>query len=232
VISISSFGPPARLDPQELGLEGDDLRIAAIIADETERVRSARLKQQLDAMSSIERATVVQGKGGLLGARQLTREEAAREQVHAQPWDAILRDLNADAHSGASERTGLSLSALIEFAIAKCYPSNWEALFWYQHWVTEIGKLQIPWDQARALIADAYARAKQPHLDATRKAGKRSAEVRQHQARTPTAAQLEREALLLMQTGTPAREVNKELAKRHHVARDTIAKARRLGGRT
>jgi hypothetical protein len=232
MISSPYFDQPARLDPRGLGLEGDDLRIAAVIADETERVRAARLKQQLDAMTPIERATVVQGQGGLLGARELTREEAAREHVDAQPWDAILRDLDADAHSRASERTGLSLSALIEFAIAKCYPSNWEALFWYQHWVAEIGKLQVPWDQARALIAEAHARAKQPHLDATRKAGKKSAEVRQQQARTPSAAKLELEALKLIQTGTPAREVNNELAKRYHVARDTIAKARRLGSRT
>lgn len=148
-----------QLDPEAHDLHGEELRIARVIAEETERARQEGLKQKLAELSEEERAEeVVPFSPGLFGSPSTTREQSITSEAGREPWDAILRGLSNGAHSGAAERAQVSLGRILEVA-AKCRPQNWEALFWYAQWVSEAAKLSIPWAEAREMVRTAQAQS-------------------------------------------------------------------------
>jgi hypothetical protein len=144
-----------KLDPVSLGLSGTDLTIAQIIAEETEAEREIQYRNQPPL--SAEEALAPAPSTSLLQIGQKTVQEARRSAADEVPWDQLLR--TGDAHSRCVERTGLSHYELIEFAIQKCRPLNWDALFWYQQWLREATGGKLGPEAVALLIEDAKARA-------------------------------------------------------------------------
>lgn len=144
--------PQPHLDPEAHDLDGDELQIARVLAEETERARQELLQQKLAELSPEERAEeVVPLTTGLLGGPSTTREQSITSEAMGQPWDALLRGLSNGAHSRTAERARVSLGRVLDVA-AKCRPQNWEALFWYTQWVSEAVKLSVPWSEAREMV--------------------------------------------------------------------------------
>lgn len=152
--------PSPQLDPDAHDLDGEELRIARVIAEETERARQEGLRQKLAELSDEERAEeIVPLTTGLIGGGPSeTREQSITAEAMRQPWDAILRGLSIGAHSGAAERAQVTLERVLEVA-AKCRPENWEALFWYTQWVSEAVKLSVPWTEAREMVRAVQAQS-------------------------------------------------------------------------
>jgi hypothetical protein len=149
--------PQPHLDPEAHDLDGEDLQIARVLAEETERARQETLQQKLAALSPEERAEeIVNMAAGLLGDLRTTREQSITADAMRQPWDTLLRGLSNGSHTRAAERARVSLERVLEVA-AKCRPQNWEALFWYTQWVSQALKLSVPWTEAREMVRAAQA---------------------------------------------------------------------------
>jgi hypothetical protein len=149
---IFGWNPSPKLDVASLWLEGSDLEIAQVIAEETEAEREIEFAA-LPPMSEKEAATVLPPPPYLLWPPPpKTAGETRREAIDSIPWDALLR--RGGAHSRCVDRTGLGHAALIEFAIDKCKPSNWEALFWYRQWVREAISDKVPRQTVALMMQD------------------------------------------------------------------------------
>lgn len=215
---------PIRLNPDALGLDGQDLAIARIIAEETEAQREREIAAQ-PPLTPEEAAIVVEAQGLLLGPPR-TRGELRASAMDLVPWDSLLRQ--GEAHSRAAARAELGHVELIEFAIAKCHPTNWEALFWYQQWVKQAVQLTVPWHVAKALVNEAHeeaAQAKSAHersIVGGSKGGRKSAETRRRQAKVPDAETLENERARHVALGTEERYIAGKLAKKYGVTPTAI----------
>lgn len=140
-----------RLDVAALGLEGRELEIAQIIAEETEAQRATELAQ-LPPPDPGEEA-----KNGLLRGA-LTAEGWRREDINAKPWEALL--LLGDVHARCVQRSGLRLVEVIDFAMDKCRPSDVGALFWYGRWLEQL-LCTVPFETALSMADEARKDARQ-----------------------------------------------------------------------
>lgn len=103
-----SQGP--KLDVLSLGLEGRDLEIATIVAEETEAERSRRR----------DLTPAVNVTLNLLG-------DALWHYADSLPWDELLTTV-VDV---CAERARLKPSEVVDFASQHCNPINRTALFWF-----------------------------------------------------------------------------------------------------
>jgi hypothetical protein len=138
----------ARLDAPALGLKGRELQIATIIAEETEAQREEE-RRALPPASPEELSALVP-TASLLEPAQ-TEQERRQGQIDSMTWDALL--IRGLAHARCAKRSGMELTAVIDFAIDRCNPNNWEVLFWYRQWLDQLQR-SVPHEMAEA-IADA-----------------------------------------------------------------------------
>jgi hypothetical protein len=214
-----------KLDVAALGLEGRELEIAQILAQETEAEREAEFAA-LPEISSDEAAAIIPpGPFLLVPPSPKTVAQVRRESIDAIAWDALLR--RGGAHSRCAVRTGLDLVEVIEFAIDKCQPSNWEALFWYQQWAREALREMVPREAVELIAkkhkeesaaAAAYARSKQ----GASAGGKKSSEVRRLKSKLPSPEVLQGDRERLLADRTAPREVAGKLARKYGVTPTTV----------
>jgi hypothetical protein len=95
---------------QILGLSEDEIRIAEIIGEETEKER-ARQK------GLIQEPVSVLGLGW-----------NPYSHINSQNWDDLF--VRPSIVSICSERTKISENKLIDFVLMKCNPNNWNAVLW------------------------------------------------------------------------------------------------------
>lgn len=90
--------------------------LAKIISDETEKKReSERVRNEMVPQ-------------GLLGTMI--------DYVDTKHWDEYLQDTGV--LSACAGRAGVKRTRVLDFAIEKCSPSNWRALFWMHAWYEQI----------------------------------------------------------------------------------------------
>lgn len=119
-----------KLDPDSLGLEGRELEIARVIAEETEAHRAFE-KGQIPPEAEARR--VVPSLGLLGGYSETSDADERRTYLDSLPWDELFtRGL---VHSLCAQRTGLGHVAVAGFALDKCRPRNVSAFFWYAQWI-------------------------------------------------------------------------------------------------
>lgn len=111
----------------------EDQETARVIDEETEAERQARLAA-LPPLSPDD-ATALQTTA-LLGP-PMTADESRRSAIERTPWDELLRD--GAVHFRCAVRSSLSHTQIIDFALQKCSPANWDALYWYRAWVAQVG---------------------------------------------------------------------------------------------
>jgi len=58
------------------------------------------------------------------------------DYVDTLPWDDLL--LSPDVVRKCTERLKITPIELLNVAISKCHPSNWQALFWMREWFDQI----------------------------------------------------------------------------------------------
>lgn len=122
-----------RLNADGLGLEGAELSLAKVIAEETEAQREREFAELpvLDVAELNREIT-----RGFLLQSTWTVQEARRSEIDGIPWDDLLT--RGKCHLQAAQRARVTPSELVKFALAKCAPTNWLALFWYSQWFREI----------------------------------------------------------------------------------------------
>lgn len=108
-----------RLDVQSLGL-GDErrVRIATIIAEETEAQR------ELERIKFPDPEPPKPGENSLA---ELLR--GSYNYANSLRWDQLLT--STECVERVIRRTDLTASAVIEFAMDHCRPSDWRMLFWF-----------------------------------------------------------------------------------------------------
>lgn len=162
--------PNPKLDVDALGLEGRDLEIATIIAEETEAQREREFAE-LPPLSEQELDTLIpqQYASLLTKPEPITVRQARRSGVDEALWDDLL--LRGRTHTRAAERANVGHAALIEFVLAKCHPSNWSAMFWYGAWIKEA----LSPKRSPEAVAEMIEQAK---LEAARQHGKTGSDKR------------------------------------------------------
>jgi hypothetical protein len=143
-----------KLDVGALALEGRELEIAQIIAEETEAQREIE-RGELPPATPEQLAAIVPGSG-LLNLQE-TEAERRRRQIDSLTWDALL--LRGGAHTRSAQRAAMELSAVISFAMDKCRPTNMDALFWYRQWVKEALSDKVPRETLNAVMEGAKREA-------------------------------------------------------------------------
>lgn len=106
-----------RLDLAAISAANDaEAMLAKIISEETEKRRES------------ERGKHGKVQQGLLGTTV--------DYVDTQRWDEYLQDIEVLA--ACAERAGVARTSVLDFAIEKCFPSNWSALFWMHAWYLQV----------------------------------------------------------------------------------------------
>lgn len=90
--------------------------LAKIIAEETEKKRES------------ERGKHGAVQQGLLGSMS--------DYVDTRHWDEYLQD--TEVLAACADRARVTRTRVLDFAIEKCFPSNWSALFWMRAWYEQI----------------------------------------------------------------------------------------------
>lgn len=119
VLPQSTTSP--RLDVATLGLEGQELEIARVIAEETENQREL-LRQAIDVAP--EAANLARAEN-LIGIKYHFADTA--------PWDELL--LDGIAVFNCAARVGVPPIEVLRVATDKCNPRSWRALFWFEQWL-------------------------------------------------------------------------------------------------
>lgn len=137
---MSSNQAPA-LDVAGLSLDGDDLQLAKVLAEETAAERKARKTVAFVAPSESEHTV---------------------EQIEAMPWDELLV-LDGECFIRCWERSQLPPDSILEFVETHCEPSNRLAVRWFRLYVQKLNENQ---DDAAATIARIRAESAKSAADA------------------------------------------------------------------
>lgn len=148
-----------RLEVAALGLEGRDLEIATVIAEETEAERL----RQLAALPPSRGPSI-----GLLGGA-----DAAQIQVEQTSWDEWLIR-GASVQGTCCDRLNIGVLDLVQFALDRLAPRNWLALFWYRNWLAEAVTHKLPMETVQELIRDAQQQAAS---ESAKTSGRRGADL-------------------------------------------------------
>jgi hypothetical protein len=206
------------LNVDALGLtDASEIQVAQIIAEETEIQRE----------SEYERHPVPQGTRRATNklSELLAPTEICVSYADTLSWDVLLT-LGGCARRCAS-RANLTTADLISFAESKCKPANLWVLFWYEQWIRtltdQVGAEQRAEVQAKALEQAQSVRER--ILEGASLGGRKSAETRRLNARTPSKRELTAARERLISAGWAPRNVNSELARQYHVTPGAIRMA-------
>ena len=154
---LEALGPKvigAKLDPNAVeDATSKEQTLVRIIAEETEAQRARRRGKSKTVR-------------GLLGN--------VYDSADVLDWDDLLQDL--DVLEAVAKRSGVTKGAVLTFALEKCQPSNWQALFWMRAWQEAVTTTllrhvkELKEEMEKAFAAKAAAAAKEK--------AKRAAEAR------------------------------------------------------
>lgn len=135
--ALREYAPSSKsLNVEKLSLSNEaEIHLAKIIAEETEAARETERPKRGKTIR------------GLLG-----NEIDAADLVE---WDEFLQDI--EVLQRCARRANIAQAAVLHFAIHKCSPSNWRALFWMHAWFKEVYR------RTREDYSDAMAELEELH---------------------------------------------------------------------
>lgn len=214
-----------RLEIARLALtEARDMEIATIIAEETERERE-RVRAEFP-----DKGVRHKNEKPALGLLGNALAHIHYSYADSMTWDALL--MRSTCGSAAAKRAGISRLQLIQFALDKCQPADFNGLFWFGEWLKtqgEVMNLEIQ-NALQARLAEKFRASQAGAI----KGGRKSAEARRQKPPviTFTNANLLAEYDRLLRAGKEQKDIAGIIAESHGWKVDSVRKRLRVAKKT